>query len=188
MSLAERAAALQAEACQVMESLDLEAAFPGFGPPQVIGSVLSGLMVWRDLDVMFTAPTATATEVLAGLAVIAQRPGLLAGDFRDERADRRPTPALTDERFYAVLQYEAPAGVWKVDLTIWLHAIARPHVAEATRLRAASPTQKRAILHLKHNYPGYPDAIGGTDIYTAVLDNNISTLADLQEYLANGRG
>jgi hypothetical protein len=67
-----------------------------------------------------------------------------------------------------------------------VHVVPRPHVAEATRLRVATPTQKHAILHLKDSYPGYPGAIGGTDIYTAVLDHSISTLAELEEYLSNG--
>ena len=182
MDLLARAEALQAEGLRVLEDLDLETAFPTFGPPQVVGSVLSGLITYRDLDVTFTAPAATASEVLRGLATIANRPGLLAADFRDERADRRPTPAITDERFYAVLIHHT----WKIDLTFWLHDIPRPHVTEATRLRAATTDQKLAILHLKHTHPGYPDEIGGTDIYTAVLDHNVRTVDHLTEYLASG--
>jgi hypothetical protein len=185
MDLLARAKALQAEAQHVLALLELETAFPSFGPAQLIGSALSGLMAWRDLDVMFTAPSATATQVLEGLAVIARSPALLAVDFRDERADRRPTPQVTDERFYAVLRYEGPQGLWKVDLTFWLHAIPRPMVADAARLQAITPEQKQAILHLKNATPGYPDEVGGTDIYTAVLTHNIRTPTDLTTHLQN---
>ncbi|HET6292028.1 MAG TPA: hypothetical protein VFG33_01600 [Kribbella sp.] len=178
-----RAEALQTEARQVLRRLDLEVAFPAFGPPQVVGSALSGLMAWRDLDVVFIAPSATADEVLAGLAKIAKAGGLLAADFRDERGDRRPTPSPTDERFYAVLRYEGATAVWKVDLTFWLHPIARPHVADADRLRAATPEQKLAILRLKDEHPGYPDEVGGTDIYNAVLDHGIRSTAELTAHL-----
>lgn len=183
MDLLARAEALQADALDVLRLLDLEAAFPTFGPPQLVGSALSGLMTYRDLDVIFTAPAATAAEVLHGLATIASRPGLLTADFRDERADRRPTPRLTDERFYAVLRYEGSGGLWKVDLTIWLHAIDRPHVAEAERLRAATPDQKLAILRLKNTHPDYPDKLGGTDIYPAVLNHGVRTLSEFQQHL-----
>lgn len=179
MDLLAQAEALQSEALQVLEDLSLETAFPIFGPPQVVGSALSGLMTYRDLDVVFTAPSATAVEVLQGLARIAARPGLLAVDFADERGDRRPTPAITDERFYAVLTYRN----WKVDLTFWLHAIDRPFTAHAARLRAATPAQKLTILHLKHTHPAYPHTIGGTDIYPAVLDHNIRTVDELTEFL-----
>lgn len=180
--LSARAEVLQAEAHSVLRQLDLETAFPSFGPAQLIGSALSGLMVLRDLDVMFTAPDATATEVLRGLATIAERPGLLTADFRDERGDRRPTPQLTDERFYAVLTYAAPTGLWKVDLTIWLHTTDRPHVPDAERLRTATPEQRQSILHLKTHHPAYPTTLNSTDIYTAVLDHAVRTAADLDSY------
>lgn len=183
MDLVARADALQAEAHDVLELLDLATAFPSFGPAELIGSARSGLMAWRDLDVMFTAPAATATDVLAGLAVIARRPGLLAADFRDERADRRPTPAITDERFYAVLRYAGPRGLWKVDLTFWLHAVARPHVRHAIQLQGITPEQKLTILQLKDSVPGYPDEIGGSEIYPAVLDHGIRTPAELATHL-----
>jgi hypothetical protein len=179
MDLLAHAEALQAEALDILRNLDLERAFPSFGPPLLIGSARSGLMVLRDLDVMFTAPDATASEVLAGLADIAQRVELLSVDFRDERADRRPTPQLTDERFYAVLQY----ANWKIELTIWLHAVDRPHVADALRVAAATIDQKNAILRLKATYPGYPDAVGGSDIYPAVLDHGVRSTGELTAYL-----
>jgi hypothetical protein len=179
MDLLAQAEALQAEALDLLRKLNLERAFPSLGPPLLIGSARSGLMVLRDLDVMFTAPAATASEVLAGLADIAQRVDLLSVDFRDERADRRPTPQLTDERFYAVLQH----ADWKIELTIWLHAVDRPHVADALRVAAATIDQKNAILRLKTTYPGYPDIIGGSDIYPAVLDHGVRSTGELAAYL-----
>jgi hypothetical protein len=185
MDLVARAEALQTEAHDVLARLELATAFPSFGPAELIGSARSGLMAWRDLDVMFTAPAATAAEVLGGLAVIARKPGLLAVDFRDERADRRPTPALTDERFYAVLRYAGPAGLWKVDLTFWLHDVPRSHGADADRLRAATPEEKEVILQLKDAAPGYPDEIGGSEIYPAVLDHGVRTVAELAAHLQN---
>ncbi len=46
-SLISRAHALQAEAASVRDSLgDL---LDGLGPPMLAGSVVSGLMVWRDV-------------------------------------------------------------------------------------------------------------------------------------------
>ena len=179
MDLLAHAEALQAEALDVLRKLDLERAFPSLGPPLLIGSARSGVMVLRDLDVMFTAPAATASEVLAGLADIAERVELLSVDFRDERGERRPTPRLTDERFYAVLEY----ADWKVELTIWLHAVDRPHVADALRVAAATIEQKEAILRLKSTYPGYPEVIGGSDVYPAVLDHGVRSTEELGEYL-----
>jgi hypothetical protein len=173
MSLLERAQALQDEARQLADRLRLETAFPW--RPQLIGSALSGLMVVRDLDVMFDAPDATAAGVLAGLAEIARRVDALDVDLRDERGDRRPTPAITDERFYAVLKVD---GRWKVDLTFWLHVVERPHVGAALRLRDAPEIQRLTILQLKDQCP----QISSTDIYAAVLDRGVRTV---EELLAN---
>ena len=168
--LLQRARALQAEAVDLLVRLDLEAAFPGFGAAEPVGSVASGLMVWRDLDVVFSAPHATAAAVFEGLARLAARPGLLAVDFRDERGERRPTERPADERYYLVCSCQGPSGRWKVDITVWLHAVDRPHRIEAERLRDAPLDQRLAILRLKdlwHRSPQYPDQVGGVDVYTA---------------------
>ena len=143
MDLVERAHALQAEAQELYQHLDLGSAFPW--EPVLIGSALSGLMVDRDLDVMFDAPDATSATILNGLVTLDHRVELRSVDFRDERGDRRPTPAVTDERFYAVLHTDD----WKIDLTFWLHVVERPHVADALRLRDATDGQRLEILRLK---------------------------------------
>jgi hypothetical protein len=169
MSVVEDAHALQAEAHQLLGELELGTAFPW--RPEVIGSALSGLMVVRDLDVMFDAPDASATVVLSGLATLGRRVDLTAVDFRDERGQRRPTPQVSDERFYAVLQ----VGAWKVDLTFWLHVVARPHVADALRLRDATEEQRLTILSLKQDHHG----ISSSEIYTAVLDRGVRTVEEL---------
>ncbi|TCC53244.1 hypothetical protein E0H75_05895 [Kribbella capetownensis] len=159
MSLVERAQALQAEAQQLLERLDLQTAFPW--QPVLIGSALSGLIVVRDLDIMFDAPDATAATILTGLTTLAQRVDLQTVDFRDERGDRRPTPAITDERFYAVLH----TSTWKIDLTFWLHVVDRPHVADALRLRNATDDQRLQILQLKATTPNHDSSA----IYRDVL-------------------
>lgn len=143
MSLVERAQALQAEAQALYHSLDLGTAFPW--QPVLIGSALSGLMVDRDLDVMFDAPDATNATILKGLVTLDRVVEMRSVDFRDERDDRRPTPAVTDERFYVVLHTDT----WKIDLTFWLHVVDRPHVAEALQLQAATDEQRLEILRRK---------------------------------------
>ncbi|RZU20259.1 hypothetical protein EV645_2489 [Kribbella rubisoli] len=157
------ALALQAEAQSLYTQLDLATAFPW--PPVLIGSALSGLMVDRDLDIMFDAPNATAPTILKGLTTVATRVHLLTADFRDERSDRRPTPALTDERFYAVLH----TPTWKIDLTFWLHVVDHPHVADALRLKAATKEQRLRILQLKAEHRDR----NSSQIYAAVLDGGV---------------
>ncbi|WP_328524538.1 hypothetical protein [Kribbella sp. NBC_00359] len=159
MSLVDRARELQAEARELFTRLDLETAFPW--PPTLIGSALSGVMVDRDLDVMFNAPDANAGTILHGLTTLTRRVELRSIDLRDERGDRRPTAATTDERFYAVLHTDT----WKIDLTFWLHVVTRPHVEDALRVRDATAEQRLQILQLKNAQPTRDSSA----IYRAVL-------------------
>ncbi|GIH22276.1 hypothetical protein Aph01nite_05860 [Acrocarpospora phusangensis] len=186
-ALLARAGTLQAEGAHVLRVLRLEDAFAGFGPAQVVGSMVSGLMVWRDLDVVFTAPHATAVDVFTALARLATVPGLIAVDYRDEREQRRPTDRIEDERHYLVCRYEGAGGLWKVDITVWLHAVERPTLAEAEHLAAHVTSEQRlTILRLKdlwHRSPHYPYRIGGTDIYDAVLHHSVRSPEDFSTYL-----
>ncbi|MFC7625710.1 hypothetical protein [Microlunatus sp. GCM10028923] len=175
MAPSERAELLGQEAVRLLARLDLRTAFAW--APVVVGSVRSGLLVLRDLDVMFDAPDATAPMILAGLATLAERVDVIEVDFRDERGDRRPTSKVTDERFYVVLGL---GDGWKVDLTFWLHVVDRPHVAEALRLRDLADPQRDLILRLKTECSDYPERISGTEIYRAVLDRGARTIEDLR--------
>ena len=128
---------------------------------------------------MFDAPDATAASVLGGVTTLAQRVQLETVAFHDERGDRRPTPAITDERFYAVLHTET----WKIDLTFWLHVVDRPQVRDALRLRDAADIQRLAILQLKDTCRG----VDSTDIYDAVLRHGVRTRLELDSDLSAPR-
>jgi hypothetical protein len=47
-----RQSALQTEAAALLDELDRSGIFADIGPLEVAGSYISGLMCWRDLDVM----------------------------------------------------------------------------------------------------------------------------------------
>jgi hypothetical protein len=181
-----RAKALRVEGLEVLRLLNLEEVFYGFGVMETCGSVVSGLMVWRDLDVMFTAPDVGADEVLRAMGRLVARSGVIALDYRDERAERRPTPSLEDERYYVVCGYQRSRTRWKIDITIWLHDVWRPMRDDAERLARVTLEQRLAILRLKdfwHREPGYPYQVGGTEIYTAVLDFGVRSAEEFTSHL-----
>jgi hypothetical protein len=66
-----------------------------------------------------------------------------------------------------------------VDLTLWLNDPHANITAWHERLRDTVTVEQRdAILRIKdvwHRLPGYPDRIGGMQIYTAVLDDGVRT-------------
>ena len=71
-----RQAALQAEAAQVLAELDLGQLFADVGPVLVVGSYLSGLMCWRDLDVCLLAGVeCSPSDLLELLKRVVELPG-----------------------------------------------------------------------------------------------------------------
>jgi hypothetical protein len=177
-ALLERQAALQAEGAELLAGLDR------LGPLAPTGSFVSGLMVWRDLDVMLLGgPSFGPHDVLALLGRAVDLPGLTRFDYADERGVRSPTGARRDERFHVALR----VGTWRVDLSIWLND-AHTNVTAYHRKLAASLTaeQRLTILRIKdvwHRRPEYPDEVSGFEIYTAVLEHGITTPQEFGAWL-----
>jgi hypothetical protein len=182
MDLLARQAELQADGASLLERLrPLGALMP-------TGSFVSGLMVWRDLDVMLLGgPAFGVSQVLELIQRVAGLPGLTGFACADERGGRSPTGERRDERFHVTLT----VGQWRVDLSVWLHDD-HANVTEYHRELAASLTdaQRLTILRIKdvwHRRPEYPDSVGGIDIYTAVLEYGVRTPEEFGSWL-RGRG
>jgi hypothetical protein len=190
--LAARQRALQEEAGEVLAELDLPGLFADVGPVLVTGSVVSGLMCWPELDVMLLArPDYAPRDVLALLARLVDRPGVVAFAYSDERGDRSPTGLPEDERYHVPLTYRPDsghAGEWQLDLTIWLHDLHAQNTRWHERVRdTMTPEERRAILRVKdvwHRRPEYPDTVGGVEIYTAVLEHGVRTPGEFAAWLA----
>ena len=170
-----RQAVLQEEARAVLAELDLSAL--GFGPALPTGSYVSGLMVWRDLDVMVLGEGLSPGDVLRLLAPLADRPGFEGLALADERGPRSPTGEVRDERYHVPISWRHGDALWRIDLTVWLHDLHRNVTEWHERLRSTiTPEQRTAVLRIKdawHRRPEYPDEVGGADIYSAVLDDGV---------------
>jgi hypothetical protein len=180
-----RQSALQAEGRTLLATIG--GLLDGLGEPIVTGSFVSGLMAWRDLDVMVLAhPGFTPHDVLALLGRAVDLPGVTGFDYVDERGARSPTGEQRDERYHVALA----VGAWRVDLSIWLYDDHRTVTDFHHALREQlTPEQRRAILRIKdvwHRRPEYPDEISGLEIYTAVLDHGVRTPEEFAAHLAAG--
>ena len=121
--LFQRQVALEAEARDVLDELDLERRLDDFGSMLVTGSFVSGLMVWRELDIMFFGgPELSPTDVLGAMGRLVLLPGIVRFDYADERGLRSPTGEARDERYHVSTTYVRPSGTWRLDLTFWLNS------------------------------------------------------------------
>jgi hypothetical protein len=161
-----RQAALQAEAAQVLAELDLGRLFGDVGPVLVVGSYLSGLMCWRDLDVCLLAGVdCSPSDVLELLKRVVELPGVVGFSYRDERGERCPTGEARDERYHVPFDLDAGQGRWRIDLSVFLRDL-HGHVADwHTRLRdTITDPQRLAVLRIKdiwHRLPSYPRMVAG---------------------------
>ncbi|MEU4420338.1 hypothetical protein AB0F81_06900 [Actinoplanes sp. NPDC024001] len=173
---------LQAEARSVLALLE------PLGSLTPTGSYVSGLMVWRDLDVMLLGgPDFTPDDVVALLGRALTIPGVTGFAYADERGSRSPTGEKRDERYHVTLTLDE----WRVDLSIWLYDD-HANVSEWHRELAGRLTdeERQAILAIKtvwHQRPEYPDEVGGIDIYTAVLEHGVRTAVEFGVWLRESR-
>jgi hypothetical protein len=186
--LLRRQAALQEDAQDVLDELDLEARLADFGSMSLTGSFVSGLMVWRELDVMFLGgPDLSPTDVLAAMGRLVLLPGIVRFDYADERGPRSPTGESRDERYHVIATYARPTGIWRLDLTFWLHDAHENVTAWHEQLRdSVTPEERSTILRIKdvwHRRPEYPEAVSGLEIYTAVLQHGVRTPEQFEDWL-----
>lgn len=187
--LLQRATALQAEAREVLAELHLEHSMSVFAPPLFAGSFVSGLMTWRDLDIMLPGgPTLSPAEVLGGLAELVSTPGVVGFTYADERGSRSPTGETLDERYHVTASYVRPSGTWRLDLTFWLHD-PHEHVTRWHEQLSGSLTdvQRVTILDIKDFWcrrAEYPDEVSGFEVYTAVLDHGVRSPQEFGTWLA----
>lgn len=184
-----RQAALQAEAADVLAGLDLGSLFSDVGPVLVVGSYVSGLMCWRDLDVGLLAGVEfSPSDVLELLKGVAELPGFVGFSYRDERSQRCPTGEARDERYHVPFDLDAGQGRWRIGLSVWLRDLHGHVAAWHERLRDTITDQQRlAVLRIKDVWcrrPSYPDQVGwGWEIYAAVLRDGVRTPEQFERWL-----
>jgi hypothetical protein len=190
--LLRRQKALQADAADVFATMDLGGLFRDIGPVAVVGSYVSGLMCWRDLDIcVLVTETFSPDDVLALLRRIVALPGVVGFGYRDERGARSPTGQPRDERYHVTVEVDIGGGAWRIDLSLWLRDLHENLVEWHTRLRdTITPEQRLAVLRIKdvwHRLPTYPDQVSGLEIYTAVCEHGVRTPEQFAHWLsANG--
>jgi hypothetical protein len=175
-----RQRSLQEEARRFTSELGVAESLGRLGRVIPVGSAVTGLMVWRDVDFTVDAPGVSAAAVWDALAPVLSRCQTLK--YLDETAERVAETAPY-ERHYFVCRIEG----WKLDITIWTNGA--PETVE--RYQRDLPNRlddatRLAILRLKdvwHTRPEYPEVVAGYEIYEAVLEHGVRTPEQLEQHL-----
>ncbi len=186
--LLERQDMLQAEAWRTLDALDLAAALASIGPMEVIGSLATGLMVWRDIDLLVIAPGLSASVAHEAMARYFGHPKIGAIRYRYDHAAQNPANDPNDDRYYYALFYQSDGGhEWKIDISIWIAD--PPHVERlppSSLIARLNDETRLAILWIKDHWfarPEYRMTVYSVDIYDAVLDHGVRTPEEFAAYL-----
>jgi hypothetical protein len=188
LDLLRRQDALQSEARKVIAELGLVPLLSQAGRVEQVGSSVSGLMVWRDLDFTVLCRDLTVERAFRVLLPLLTHSGITQVDYRDQTGHRAPPVIQGDERYYFSAHYETATGEdWKIDLSLWLTDAPRNYLPYTERLKQQLTDETRlAILWIKdvwHRLPTYPDEGGGFDVYEAVLCEGVRTPEEFNAYL-----
>jgi hypothetical protein len=168
---------LQREACELADDLRLDQVLARAGRVMRVGSVVTGLMVWRDLDVVLDAPGLSAAAAFEAMLPLLAR----------SRTARYADDA-EDARHYFVLRLLSRTGSeWKLDVSFFVAGV--PHGVAAFQADVRdrlTPETRLVVLRLKDAWlrnPSYPEVVGGFEICDAVLNHGVRTLSELDTYL-----
>lgn len=179
---------LQVEAQEIIHELDIVARLGEVGDVYQIGSLVSGLMVWRDIDFTIVCRSRAASEVFRAMTPVMSDEHIVKLEYLNETGAHGPSGSPEDERLYFVLKYETAAGhVWKLDFSFWFTSQGRSEIMDPHRLREQLSEETRiVILWLKDVWrrsPTYPYEVGGWEIYDAVLNYGVRTPRQLRAHL-----
>jgi hypothetical protein len=179
---------LQAEAYRLVAELDLLGMLARAGHPYQIGSSVSGLMVWHDLDFIVACAELTPAEAFDMVRPLIARPQVTHLHYANERGRRNPTGHPETERYYFVTHYETEAGeTWKIDISLSVTDAPLSPPAHLERIaRQLTDETRLTILWIKdvwHRLSTYPEQVGGSDVYEAVLQHGVRTPEQFDAYL-----
>jgi hypothetical protein len=187
--LLRRQDALQAEAEQTLAALDIVAMLEPAGPVVFNGSYVTGLMVWRDLDVSVTAPDMTSRQAYETMLPLLTHPDIRLVRYLNQAGDRHPMGRPEDDRYFFASYVRVDGQEWKIDISFWVSRLTRAERLPPERVvRRLTDETRLAILWIKdiwHRRPDYMITVSSADIYDAVLDAGVRTPDEFESYLSS---
>lgn len=178
---------LQAEADEVVRTLQLDERLAEIGHPTRVGSSAMGLMVQRDIDITVVCPklNAQALEAFAGLGarLMQMTESVAAVRFRNDTGKWNVEPEKYPDGLYLWLSVQMPSGVkWTIDIWLVDEPDKQPDLAHLeTLMPRLTDGGREAILQIKQvlaELPQGADKIPSTLVYEAVMDHGVRTAAE----------
>ncbi|KPV59548.1 hypothetical protein QJ48_10280 [Paenibacillus sp. A3] len=180
---------LQIEARAVAKELKIDELLSSAGQPVRVGSAALGLMVWRDLDITVVCSKLNIDVVTQIASELMVCQGMREVRFLNDSGVWNTDPSYPDG-LYLGLKYRALSGMdWKLDIWFVDEPDRQPDLKHIrTMPDRLTPALREAILTIKDSWATraeYGKEVKSYDIYMAVLDDNVRTPLQFQEWLNN---
>lgn len=174
---------LQKEAYEVLQELDLINILSIYGKPEIVGSLATGLMTWRDIDIEVIKEINEDKywEIVRKLFHTPHYKRLFVANFLKSINPNTP------KGFHVCIEeYGKTDDRWNID--IWFFSPRNPNEKNFNAWIKDKITDENRpiILSIKNkisNNPKYKKEIFSIDVYKAVIENGVKNLDDFKRYL-----
>lgn len=179
--------ALQTEADEVVNELKLHHILSTVGQPIRVGSSALGLMVWRDIDITVVCSKLNIADVVSLGSMLMMRSGVEELRFRNDSGSLKSDDDYPDGLYFG-LKYKSNTGNWwKIDIWFVDEPEKQPDLAHIrTMPKRLNPELRDSILKIKSVWAHrveYGKKVKSYDIYTAVLNDDVRTPDQFNEWL-----
>lgn len=177
---------LQKEGNEVLEKLQLLKFLSKFSEPVIVGSLTTGLMTWRDIDIELIDESESFQNLFNTVGYLFEINNIKNIQLNNNINGR--IRAENPDGLYLGFQYQGEEP-WKID--IWFIHNKGKHSGKDDLEwfnNNIDNEKRKSILIIKNQmavHPKYRKTIFSTDIYDAVLKENIKDYDGFIEYLKN---
>ena len=156
-----------------------------YGTPHIQGSYALDLMTWRDLDIYLEGGSISESVFFEMGSQICTAFNPVKMSFRNERISK--TPGLPKGLYWGIYLGNERAGAWKIDIwsidSLEFQKLLDYHDSLQKKLTTNTVLK---ILEIKSKCwmdPEYRRSFNSSDIYRAVLENNVEDIDEFKNYL-----
>ena len=176
---------IKKEADEILSKKGLLSILNLFGTAHISGSYALNLMTWRDLDVYLEVENMSTTDFFLLGQKIEAIFNPIKMSFRNEIIAN--TKGLPHGLYWGIYLGNERSGDWKIDIWAVKPLEYERLLTYCTAIqKKLTPEKSFQILKIKSQCwqdPDYRRSYTSSDIYTAVLEKNISTIDDFKKYL-----
>lgn len=175
---------LQKEANDTLERLQLIQFLSKYGIPIITGSLATGLMTWRDIDIELVDETKSFQNLFNTVNYLFGIDNVKNIQLNNNIDGRMR--ANNPDGLYLGFQYQSQE-LWKID--IWFIHNEKHHSGKDDTewfKNNINTEQRKNILSIKNQmaiHPKYRKTVYSVDIYDAVLKNNVTNFDEFVEFI-----